>query len=91
MAERAFLQIRHRDVNGDCIHLVHKAPPRFGLEIEPAYNDAGRMVSGTIRRVCFPNSATGQYHQYGRLVAEAERFFRRTLLEEGDAPSFSRG
>jgi len=51
--------------------------PGFSVEVIPQSHPDGRRQQPIIRRVCLPNSWTGNYHRYSRLLAAAESFLER--------------
>lgn len=55
--------------------VVNRFEPGFSVEVEPEDPCApGRPV---IRRVCLPNSWTGDYHRFAKLLAGAQAFLER--------------
>lgn len=83
MALQDFIKIE-RDVadGGVIILLIHRVQPYFTVEMTPRYGKDGSIRGGVIRRIKLGNSPTGGYHRYSPLIAEAERFFDHSLLEE---------
>ncbi len=74
MAYRHFIKIE-RDEDRDRVQVVHLYPPRMLVEFQPVRDAAGKVVSVVIKRLCVPNSWTGDYHQCNRIVREAESFY----------------
>lgn len=80
MAASDFLKIEHEEPGGRRVHLVHTGKPPCLVEFKPSYNASGKIVAGTIQRVCLPNEATG-YHRTSKLLADAEKAFRQLLTD----------
>ena len=55
--------------------VVNRFEPGFSVEVEPATPNAPGRPG--IRRVCLPNSWTGDYHRFAKLVAGAQAFLER--------------
>jgi len=56
-------------------YVVNRFEPGFSVEVDPAdSSETGRPI---IRRVCVPNSWTGDYHRFSKLVAGAQAFLDR--------------
>ncbi|MEZ5274742.1 MAG: hypothetical protein R3F07_00015 [Opitutaceae bacterium] len=54
--------------------VVSRNEPGFSLEVVPDKATAGQPA---IRKVCVPNSWTGDYHRYSRLIAAAQTFLEQ--------------
>lgn len=85
MAFHDFIMIE-RDVpeGGVIILLVHQNTPHFTIQMTPNYGVDGTVRGGVIRRIQLTNSAVGGYKVYARLIAEAERFFERSLQVDAE-------
>lgn len=55
--------------------VVNRVEPGFSVEVEPLDDKA--LGHPVIRRVCVPNSWTGDYHRFSKLVAGAQAFLER--------------
>lgn len=65
-----FVRIEREERDGSRHFVVHLQEPKFAVELKP---EAGG--SGTIKRVCVPNSWAGDYGRYAKLVGAAQEFF----------------
>jgi hypothetical protein len=79
MAAEDFLLVEHEEAGGARLHCLHRKEPGLIVEWDPVYDRLGRLRGGTLRRVRFGNSVAPVYHQYGKLVRDAERFFKRAI------------
>ncbi len=82
MAIQDFLKVEQRRPEGLQIHLIYRRSPSFTVEVQPKVNGEGRVCGGTIKRIRLPNSIFRDYTRYRKLVAEAERFFLKSLEDE---------
>lgn len=82
MALQDFIKIERRRSKGRQIQLIHRKKPSLVVEVQPQVSKNGTILGGTIKRVRVPNSCQGDYHQYAKLIAEAERFFLKSLHED---------
>lgn len=79
MALDHFIQIEQERDGDRSFTIYHRANPRFSMEIKPLYDADGRRRDGVIQRIRIQNSWTRDYHQYSKLISEAEALYRRTL------------
>jgi hypothetical protein len=67
-----FIRVERAEADGVTRHYVlHAQDPKLLMEITPDVRG-----TGTIRRVCVPNSWTGNYSRYAKVIAKAEAFLR---------------
>lgn len=83
MDPSAFLRIERDDpVGAGARHyVVHTHDPKFSLELAPDDGAPDRKGRGVLKRLCVPNSWTGDYNQYGQLIAAAQDFFAQSRQE----------
>ena len=82
MAINHFVQVEQEHEDGNKITVFHRAKPHFSIEIQPVYGPDGTPQSGVIKRIRIQNSWTRDYHQYSKLIAQAETLYRQTLNPE---------
>lgn len=82
MALQDFIKLERRLPDGLEIHVVCRKAPSFLMQLTPRLSRDGKVRGGTIKRVCIPNCRLGDYQRYTALIAEAERFFLKSLEEE---------
>lgn len=87
MGLQHFIQVEKQLRDTREYRLYHHANPKFSVEIKPVYGPEGRVEGGVIHRVQIPNSWTRDYHQYGKLLAQAETLFRESLDAGGPGRS----
>ena len=63
-------------------YVVHTHDPKFTLELEPDRDAPDRVGRGVIKRICVPNSWSGDYSQYNQIKSAAQDFFAQS--EAGD-------
>lgn len=85
MPEWNFIKVEHEQGDSVRVHVVHPQKPSMVIEFLPRFDKAGNMVGGELKRICAENSPTGQYHNYGKVVRQAEKFFLQSL-QEGPVP-----
>ena len=85
MAFQDFVKVEQRRPEGLQIHLVYRRSPSFTVEVQPKVNREGRVCGGTIKRIRIPNSIFRDYARYAKLIAEAEKFFIKSLEDETPA------
>ncbi|RME68422.1 MAG: hypothetical protein D6781_11040 [Verrucomicrobia bacterium] len=73
----AFLHVVRRERGRARYFVVHPQAPRYVVEMD-AVRDAQGRSRGVIRRVCVPNSATGDYHLSAKHISKAMAFFEAT-------------
>ncbi len=80
-----FVRIEQEAANGESHHfVVHTRNPKLAVEFRAEVGPQGTLKPGVIRRVSVPNSWAGQYSQYAKLLAKAEKFFRASLDPSGE-------
>jgi hypothetical protein len=68
-----FIRVEREEADGVTRqYVLHAHDPKLMMEITPDVRG-----TGTIRRVCVPNSWTGNYSRYAKVIAEAQAFLRR--------------
>lgn len=74
VSPEAFCHVEKNEEHGRTrLFVVHTQAPRFVVEMEPAGEPGGE---GVIKRVCVPNSWSGDYDRCGRLLGAAVAFFQ---------------
>lgn len=71
----AFCEVEKCEPRGSRHFVVHVQAPRFVVEVTTSGRDAAGRRSAVIRRVCVPNSWSGDYHRCGRLLGAALKYF----------------
>lgn len=56
-------------------YVVNRFEPGFSIEVDPL--EVGIPGRPIIRRVCVPNSWTGDYNRFSKLVTGAQAFLER--------------
>lgn len=82
MALQDFIKLERRRPEGLEIHVVCRKVPAFSMQLTPRLSREGKVQGGTIKRVRIPNSWLSDYQRYTVLIAEAERFFLKSLEAE---------
>ena len=78
-----FMRVERENGNGPSRHfVVHVRDPRFTVEFAPDDAAPDKVGSGVLKRLCLPNSWSGNYGQYAPLVKAAQEFFRQSVLAE---------
>ncbi|MBL4574887.1 MAG: hypothetical protein JKY51_02155 [Opitutaceae bacterium] len=70
-----FVKVKHQSGKGYRHFVVPMDGPGFSIEFSEESNEKEKLIGGMIKKVCFPNSWTGNYHQYGKLFEAAQAFF----------------
>ena len=83
-----FLRVDKETAQGEKHFIIHKADPPFSVEVEADFDAAGRVRNCTIKRLRLPNSWTGDYTKYARLVNAALAFFEQSCREGAAIPRF---
>lgn len=77
-----------REQRGQSRHyVVRTADPKFTLELQPDGAAPDRIGRGVIKRLSVPNSWSGDYGRYARMVQEAQEFFGQSGLAGEDRPA----
>lgn len=77
-----FMRIEREGPDGKPKHfVVHTHDPKLSIELAPDGSAADQVGQGVIKRVCVPNSWAGNYSQYGKLIAQAQAFFKASRAE----------
>ncbi len=71
-------------------YVIPTKGPKFLMEFLEEQCEKEKSVGGTIKKVCFPNSWTGNYHQYSKLFEAAQAFFTVSQEMEAQMGSSSR-
>ena len=70
-----------RDVSGGAQHfVVHAHDPHFTIELEAGSVGSAVSNRSVLKRVCVPNSWTGDYGKYSGLLSRAQEFFEETQM-----------
>ncbi len=77
-----FLRIEREGTAGAKHYVVHTTDPQFSLELSPDSEAADKMGKGVLKRLCVPNSWTGDYTKYGKLMGKAQDFFAQSLSSQ---------
>jgi hypothetical protein len=83
-----FLRVDQETAQGERHFIIHKADPPFSIEVEADFDKSGRMRNCTLKRLCLPNSWTGDYTKYARLVNAALAFFEQSCRDGDPIPRF---
>ena len=87
MSEPHFVRIDREHPHGEKHYVVHAHDPRFTLELTPEVDAQGRIVAGTLKRVCVPNTWTADRGRYAALLTKAHEFFARSCAEAPRRPA----
>ena len=85
-----FLRIERDERDGSRHFVVHMRDPKFSLELAPDLTADDQVGQGVIKRICVPNSWSGDYGQYAKLVKSAQKFFNQSFTEPATKPGGSR-
>lgn len=83
-----FLRVDQETAHGERHFVIHKADPPFSIEVEVNCDSSGRVKDFTLKRLRLPNSWTGDYAKYTRLVNAALAFFEQSCREGDPIPRF---
>lgn len=86
MSSAHFVRIDRDDREGGRHYVVHAADPRFTLELTPDREAGDGSGRGVLRRLCVPNSWSGDYGRYAKLLTRAQDFFARSGGAGGPSP-----
>lgn len=75
MDAEAFIRIEKVEDGRKRHYVVNRFEPGFSLEVDPP--NSGLPGRPAIRSVRLPNSWTGDYHRFSKLVAGAQSFLER--------------
>ncbi len=82
MSLNHFLRIEREGKAGAKHYVVHTTDPQFSLELSPDREAPDKMGRGVLKRLRVPNSWTGDYTKYGKLMGKAQEFFAQSLSPE---------
>lgn len=77
-----FLRIEREEKAGAKHYVVHTTNPQFSMELSPDREAPDKMGRGVLKRLCVPNSWTGDYSKYGKLMGKAQEFFAQSFSSE---------
>ena len=83
-----FLRVDKETAQGEKHYIIHKADPPFSIEVEADFDKSGRVRNCTLKRLRLPNSWTGDYGKYSRLVNAALAFFEQSSRDSDAIPRF---
>jgi len=83
-----FLRVDQETAQGERHYVIHKAEPPFSIEVEADFDKAGRVRACTLKRLRMPNSWTGDYSKYSKLVSAALAFFEQSYRGGDAIPRF---
>lgn len=67
-----FIRVEREEANGlTRLYILHARDPKLMMELTP-----DPRGNATIKRVCVPNSWTGNYSRYALVITRAEAFLR---------------
>ena len=70
-----FLRIQRDEQAGTKHYIVHTVDPRFSMELVPDRGAPDKVGKGVIKRICLPNSWSGNYGKCANLIGSAQEFF----------------
>ncbi len=76
-----FMSIVRDDQVGSKHYVVHTTDPRFSMELAPDKDAPDKVGKGIIKRICLPNSWTGDYGKCVKLFGLAQDFFAQTFAD----------
>lgn len=74
-----FLRIERDEQAGSKHYVVHTIDPRFSMELTPDRDAPDKVGKGVIKRICLPNSWSGDYGKCAKLIGAAQEFFSQTF------------
>jgi hypothetical protein len=74
-----FLRIQRDEQAGTKHYIVHTVDPRFSMELVPDRGAPDKVGKGVIKRICLPNSWSGNYGKCANLIGSAQEFFAQTF------------
>ena len=83
-----FLRVDQETAQGERHFIIHKGNPPFSIEVEASFDPDGQPREITLKRLRLPNSWTGDYTKYTRLVNAALAFFEQSCREHDPIPRF---
>lgn len=85
-----FLRIERERGDGSSHYVVHTQDPKFSMELVPDEAAPDKVGKGVIKRICIPNSWTGDYTKYSKFISAAQEFFQESFAEPAPKPETRR-
>ncbi len=73
-----FLRVEKEQGGRTVSYILHTVPPKFAIEVDPAYDPEGQPGHHFIKSLRLANSWHGDYHRCFPLLNRAETFFRQS-------------